>query len=120
MSLDWNVGKVKNYRKLCFNADNSVNYRTEALIEATHFIVGLDEITAKNAEEFFRRLSLHESTFGSLTFKGRGQPTPFTLDDVKAHIGLYTNASRKTKREWEKAFKEKKAQHEQNLAALAR
>lgn len=120
MPLEWNVGKVKNYRKLCFNADNSVNYRTEALVWATHTVVGMDEITEKNAEEFFRRLSLYESTFGSLTFKDRGVPTPFTLDDVKAHIGLYTNASRTTKREWEKQFKAKKAQHEQNLAALAK
>ena len=65
---------------------------THCLIFAT-MSVGMGSITEKNAKEFFTRLSMHETAFGAFRRDGEGKPTPFTFDEVKAHIGLRTNVS---------------------------
>jgi hypothetical protein len=128
MPLDWNVGKVKDYKTLCFEPDpedpteQRVTVTTWKLIEATHFVVRMSSITEKNAEEFFRRLNLYETTFHTLRYRfteGKREPLFYTLDEVKAHIGLYTNSSTKTKRQWERDFNAEKARHEQRKAEVA-
>lgn len=127
MSLNWNIGNIANWKSTCFDRlplagnedlldkvsffgpdwcvskDNEneierVSPTTFSLIFAT-MSVGLPEITTKNVDEFMRRLSVIES-MGALRRDGDGNDVPFTFEEVRAHIGLSTNASSKTTRQF--------------------
>jgi hypothetical protein len=132
MSLNWNIGKVKDYKTNCFDRipregnearlneggfmgpfwyeskDDAtmlerMTVTTNTLIFAT-MSVGLGEITEKNAEEFHRRLSWLERE-GAYRLNGDGEPVPFSLDEVRANIGMTTNVSNETKAKWNKRMK---------------
>lgn len=105
MSLNWNVSKIENWEDVCKvkkkDGTEKWNPVTETIVFATMF-TGIPEITAKNHEEFFKRIHMFEKVNGALLQEfpeGGGQPTPVFLThrDVKDHIGLYTNASKKTR-----------------------
>ena len=99
MALNWNVGKVENFKTVCYNANGKVNVVTETLIWAT-MIIGVNGITEKNAEEFFFRISLREKLHGALRrdWSGENPVDVFvTWDEVKTHIGLGTNATNMTR-----------------------
>lgn len=99
MALNWNVGKVKDFKTVCYNADGKVNAVTETLIWAS-MIIGVSDITEKNAEEFFFRISMREKLHGALRrdWSGENPVDVFvTWDEVKAHIGLGTNATNMTR-----------------------
>lgn len=82
MALNWNLGKIKDWEKVCLNADGSVSARTETIIWAT-MTVQLGQITEKNWQEFFVRLD-----FGN---RLRSWGYTLTEEDIKDHIGLTTN-----------------------------
>lgn len=65
---------------------------THCLIFAS-MSVAMGSITEKNVKEFATRLNMLETAFGAFRRDGEGKPTPFTFDEVKAHIGLRTNVS---------------------------
>ena len=65
---------------------------THCLIFAS-MSVAMGSITDKNAKEFFTRLSMLETAFGAFRRDEEGKATPFTFNEVKAHIGLRTNVS---------------------------
>lgn len=144
MSLNWNIGNITNYKTTCYDRipregnearlndggfmgpywyeskdDPSVLERltvtTHTLIFAT-MSVCMGTITAKNAEEFHRRLSEVERE-GAFRKSAEGD-VPFTLEEVKAHIGLSTNVSTLTKREWNARQKRLAAQRERERAWL--
>lgn len=79
--------------------------RADALIWATMF-VGIDRITKENAEEFYLRLAIRERVFGALRYrinqKGEREDIRFTLDDIRQHVGLSTNADRLTDLQFDK------------------
>ena len=112
MALNWNIGKVKNWETL-WETDLSANGTgkrlhpvTETLLNAT-MLIGLHSITEKNFEEFHLRIVEASSTLfdggGWLSRYGGEKETSFnpTLKEVQAHIGLATNASTKTRKQWE-------------------
>lgn len=68
---------------------------TNTLILAT-MSVGMGHITEKTVREFYTRLRMLETAFGAYRLDGEGNPRPFTYDEVKAHIGLWTNAGTET------------------------
>ncbi len=81
--------------------ENGMTGLAETLIFATMF-VGINHITEKSADEFFVRIKLWEAAGGALRVMGREngggfEPCPLTLDEVRAYIGLNTNASVLTK-----------------------
>jgi hypothetical protein len=67
---------------------------TNMLIWAS-LLVGLPEITEANAERWYKRLATIEANNGAYRTRD-GEDVPFTLDEVRAHIGLSTNVSRET------------------------
>jgi hypothetical protein len=145
MSLNWNIGSINDYKVTCFdrlpregNEDRlneggfmgpfwyeskddptmleRLSVTTHTLIFAT-LSVDMGSITEKNADEFFRRLSeveregaYRKSAFGDV---------PFTLEEVKAHIGLTTNVATMTKRQWAAKQKRVAAQRERERAWVA-
>lgn len=127
MSLNWNISKCNRKatgRKIADCRDDShegdckkcpqvderlvhdesgqpVPWRvTNALIWTT---MGLDmgEITEKNAAEFYARMILHDRmTDSTFLTEGNGKPRPITFAEVRAHIGLSTNVTTKTRRQF--------------------
>jgi len=124
MSLDWNIGRIRDYRTVCYDrrtfdtpeeaealartADwytdpddasgrtaKRMSVTTGALIWAS-LLVGLPEITEKNAERWHRRVAAVEATNTAYRRGPDGEPVYFTLEEVKAHVGLTTNVSRQT------------------------
>ena len=64
---------------------------SKALIFATMYI-GIDQITEGNAWRFWVRLNAWERCVGHLVVTGEGTPYSITIEDVRNHIGLRTNA----------------------------
>lgn len=92
MSLDFDLTEIPDYENVCYYPDGQMNVVTNAIIFAMMGTHTGGEITAKNAEEVFVRISILERIHGPyLTMKG-GEPRPITLADVRAHVGLKTNA----------------------------
>ena len=107
MSLDWNVSKIKNKDEVCFiERDDPVEGKgrymrgvTEALIWAT-MLLGIPQITEKNYLEVYKRnLKLGKVGINFLN-QWKDDDTlikrVFTLEEIKQHIGLSTNASTRT------------------------
>jgi len=99
MSLNWSVKKVKDHALICF--ENV--YRGEHLIWMT-IPVGIPEITRANHTEFYRRAHEWEVKNGAqvhaMTEHGF-EDVYITPQDVERHIGLGTNASRMTVKQFE-------------------
>ena len=79
--------------------------------------IGMNGITSKNVDEFFRRLNVLQTWkpeasprlfTGSLDDEvtlDNYSPTPVTLEDVKRRVGLSTNASTYTKAKFDSMVK---------------
>ena len=110
MSLNWNLTQIENSDTLCWIPSTEEKGKvqmhgvTEVLIWST-MLVGFSKITEKNYKDFHRRLKEWEVLQGGmLMFWEKDKKTPSnrmpTLQEVQAHIGLTTNASTKTNRQW--------------------
>lgn len=112
MGLHWNLTDIADMDNVCFEeadhdsrmggykkGDRIMRSVTNALIWAT-IPVGLGSITAENMALFSKRLRVYESAFGAFLQEkkegGRWGDRFITDADVKAHVGLSTNASRLT------------------------
>lgn len=104
MSLDWNVANVKDYDTVCleeFKGGKRLQKLTHDLIWAT-ILVGLGTITEKNVEEWLIRLhALHKVDMLSIQDENGERYVPCRAQLV-SHIGLRTNASNETRRQFEK------------------
>jgi len=96
MALHWDVTEVENFEeKVYYKNDDGelqIQLAAEQLIFVT-MLLGLNEITKKNADEFFDRLCIWERCFGKLRPLGES----YTLEEVRSFIGLKTNASSMSK-----------------------
>jgi len=99
MALNWALTKVKDKDWVCFN-DGEMKPKTETLIFIT-MTVGMGNITEKNYKEFYLRLYMYEKLFGTFYTTTLG-PNPYTEEDIKAHIGLSTNANKMTRQQFVK------------------
>lgn len=122
MSLNWSLHNIKNLDEVCYieakedspmegitKGDTLVSPVTNALIWAT-MAIDLGRITEKNVMEFWGRLSIFQSWHPFLNQHMENEsgwgPRLITLEEVKAHIGLSTNVSDKTRLQWNKRFME--------------
>jgi hypothetical protein len=71
---------------------------TDTIIYMT-IVVGMGEITEKNAAEFFARVELIQKLEGP-TMVGPDGPCNLTLDDIEKRIGLHTNVAMDTWRQF--------------------
>jgi hypothetical protein len=74
---------------------------TEALALST-MIIGIGNITAANAKDFYTRIKILEGAMGSIAYWKADDTTPkenifITPEDIFARIGLFTNAGDSTK-----------------------
>lgn len=107
MSLNWDLTNIEDYKNKCWiekDNEHNLNPVTEALIFAT-MSVGLNEITEKNAQEFYIRLhALERLMIPYLTSwdDDGSHPRFIEWEDINDHIGLHTNASTMTPAQYRK------------------
>ena len=110
MSLNWDLTRIENSQELCWKPSTEeigkveMNGVTEVLIYAT-MIVSIGRITPKTFRDFHRRLIEFQIVTGngllsSVTKDGKRINRMPTLQEVQAHIGLDTNVTTKTSRQW--------------------
>lgn len=101
MSLNWDLTAMAegSRQKYPDRSDGEVHLVTAGLIYAT-MGVGMRGITARNAGEFWARLKVFQGVVGPLVANGDGTPRMITEDDVRAHVGLTTNATPWTREEF--------------------
>ncbi len=120
MSLNFDLSKIVNFKTTCYRiaevdqpgsykkGDELMQLATEAMIYGC-MAVGMGRIKdADDALEYFGRMTLHEAVNGAMR---RGPapdhaPLKMTLAEVRAHIGLTTNATPETRTAWQKRFVE--------------
>jgi hypothetical protein len=90
MSLDYKLTGIEDYENRCWQ-DDRLNPVTEVLVFMT-MPVGINHITDKNVDTFYARLKLVEALNGSFLRRAEGEPHYLSMDEVRAHIGLWTNA----------------------------
>ena len=95
MSLDYDLSKVPDEVKRHPENPELLNPVTEALIWST-MATTIWELTEENYQRAYVRIATWERTFGSYVKAyakdGRIVDRYITMEDVKAHIGLRTNA----------------------------
>lgn len=108
MSLNFNFVKIKDYKNVCWikkpDGTERMNPITDAIIWAC---LSTDHggISVTNFREFFYRLNKVQGEAGGLLFDhsgGKPEPVWITLQDVERHIGLQTNCTNRTRRQWAK------------------
>lgn len=99
MALHWNVSAC---------AEQATTQEgwilTNALIWATMFI-GINRITEKNVNEFYARLATYEDLFTPLLYRskdGKPEHVKTSYADLRLRIGLSTNASTLTRKQFVK------------------
>jgi hypothetical protein len=116
MSLNWDLTKIKDSKSVCWTGEDnkSLNAVTEVLIWGTMF-VGIREITAHNVDVFAERLRVWwdaDDDGGPLREWKDGHADPVsrhvTPEEVRAHVGLKTNATNYTERQWLKVLTERR------------
>ena len=96
MSLSWELTQIEDYESKCWTETEdgkALNPVTSALIWAC-VSVDMKEITSNNAEEFYTRYVMLS--------KARGERGRLTMEDVKAHVGLWTNVNTRTQAQFNK------------------
>jgi hypothetical protein len=105
MSLDYQLGAIKDWKTVCFEKhgtpESRMNPITHSIIFAT-MAVDVGQITAKNADDFFERLDLIQREAGGLLFEPDRSPYWITRENVRAHIGLRTNVPDMPRKRWNK------------------
>ena len=94
MSLDFNLTKIKNHKKVCYRPAGSGKHEmeplTQSIILAT-MAIGMGEITEKNHEKFHDRIRKFEKVAGCFMQYRDGTPRQIHYEDIVRHIGLTTN-----------------------------
>jgi len=95
MALTYDLTAIPNHEERCYEQRDDglyLNPVTEHLIWAS-LNTGIGSITTKNYHEVWRRLRMWSHVLD-------GRKPYVTAEDVRNHIGLSTNASRKTKHQF--------------------
>lgn len=96
MALNWNVSACD--QSACWDDEGNMTQTCCSMIWAT-MLVGINHITNENFEEFAYRLEFDRRLCG--TFKS-GNDKPLTPEAVRPFIGLSTNATARTRLQFEK------------------
>ena len=93
MSLNYELGRIKDWEKVCRTEEGNISFQTEGLIWAC-LAIDMGAITEKSWKKFVSRIKVHEHLYGGDKLVPRKDDE--TLEDVvQRHIGLSTNVSTK-------------------------
>ena len=105
MALTWDLTGIKDSKEICWipSKDEEGKFElsvlTNTLIWAT-MLIGLDSITEKNSKEFHKRLIEFEVIHGAGMIIEDGEARQPTIEEIKSHVGLKTNAVTMETRKW--------------------
>jgi hypothetical protein len=108
MSLDFRLGKISNYKEVCLK-ENQVKPVTEALI-LSMMSIEMGEITKDNIDEVLFRSRCISVVSGPPmhTYDGEKMvPREFTREEIEAHVGLSTNVTQRTRKQFLKTCSER-------------
>lgn len=92
MSLDYQLGGIKDWETVCKNpTTGKLKGSTETLIWITIPTL-MGEITEKNKDEFLLRCRMYENMRGAMRTYPDGRAVFVSREEVEAHVGLRTNA----------------------------
>lgn len=102
MSLSWDITKVEDYKSKCWIEVEGEEHKqlspvTDSIIWAC-MAVDMQQITVKNAEEFYTRYLMFSRAIG--------RESTLTLEDIEAHVGMWTNVTTRTKAQFHKRVAE--------------
>lgn len=129
MALHFELDKIEDFKNLCFVEDGvddkgEPRYQyapvTQALIQLQMATCTGGSITAANVDEVAARIAIIERIDGAWVRDGNGAPRPITWADVHAHIGLWTNAYTKSKREFKERIMRGLFRQANNVVATQR
>jgi hypothetical protein len=108
MSLDFDVSNVPNYLHVTTSpwtrgkpqSDQTWHPVTNALVWLS-MTCGYSSITSDNFASIARRIGQYQQVFGPYLSSAEWPATYITLEDVRMHIGLRTNASRVSEKQWQ-------------------
>jgi hypothetical protein len=112
MPFTWTAGDVpEDVRTVDDGAGGKrLNPITQTIVFAT-MSVGMPRITEQNAREFYARVSIWEKLMGAGTHDADLNPIYISTADVRAHIGVSTNANAMTTPQFRKFVFDKAASH---------
>lgn len=117
MPLNWYVSRVKDHDKVTTlldendkpipaeNGEPQWSPITQVIALASQWI-GISKITNSNYEEVYTRMLVYDMTFGA-TLLNDGKNVTVSLQDVKNHIGMYTNGDSFSRTEFWKRIKKR-------------
>ena len=97
MALHWNLKACD--QSACWDEDGGMKNLPHGLIWAT-MVVGLNEITEKNISEWCWRLNWEIRLHGTRAILRKITELPYNESDLRPFIGLHTNASSKTRKQY--------------------
>lgn len=100
MSLNYQLEKIESYKTLCWLPDKEaggekMNPITEGLIFSM-MSIDIGEITENNLPEVMFRLRLYSRIMGKPITQIKDS-FDYAVEEVRAHIGLYTNVGNKSR-----------------------
>lgn len=101
MSLNWELKDIADWQSVCRTPEGRLAPVTEALIWTT-MAVGIGDLSEKNAGEFYARMKLLRALDGGIGVYDETGERAITADEVRAHIGLWTNATTEKRDAWVK------------------
>lgn len=88
--MQWNVTKIRDYKKICFDARGNLSPITEQVILFCKK-TGIPSLSMQTAEEFIIRMEMIKELVGSPLRRPDGSSYDLDLQDVAVHIGLKTD-----------------------------
>ena len=104
MALNFSVSNVTDYPTITTSPfdENKWHPVTEYLVYGL-MSIGMSEINAKNADEVFRRIAIHQKLYGpALQYHKPPTSIYLTIQDIKNHIGMNANVRNVTAAEFNK------------------
>jgi len=102
MSLDWNIGNIKDYTTVCWvneGEERLLNPITNAIIWTT-LVVDIGKITKQNIDEWIWRLAYQSQLDkGKLVYENNKYRDP-SRKELEDHINLSTNVTTLTRRQF--------------------
>ena len=95
----FNLSKVKDFERVCYNSDKKdILLTTSAIIWIT-VEVGMPKLTRKNLDEFAARVFLYQCAHNSSAMWNKNIKAWewITYKHIQQHVGLETNAQKKTR-----------------------
>jgi len=102
MSFNVDISKCKDYTELQCGENGSFGALTHAIAHMVCMGAGMGEITDKNLDKCYRRVSILAHLDGAPLTSPDGNDIWITKTDIVRHVGMWTNATRQTDAQFRK------------------